>query len=278
MLLRVDKIRFEYPGGPEILREATFNADKGEIVAIIGPNGSGKTTLLMVAAGLLDPSKGIVYVEDKPLREQLPKIRSRIGLVFQEPDDQLFNPTVYEELAFALRQLLNSIEEVDEKVREITKKFDLKEIINKPPYKLSIGEKRIVALASVIAYDPDILLLDEPTANLSSGPIKAIEEILQEAKKSGKVVVIASHDVEFVASVSDRIYVIDKGSTIGGINARSILSDDSMLTIADMNPPLVLQTLRELGLESQITLMTIRELSNYLKKKHVVNRLQNLHS
>ncbi len=278
MLLRVDKIRFEYPGGPEILREATFNADKGEIVAIIGPNGSGKTTLLMVAAGLLDPSKGIVYVEDKPLREQLPKIRSRIGLVFQEPDDQLFNPTVYEELAFALRQLLNSIEEVDEKVREITKKFDLKEIINKPPYKLSIGEKRIVALASVIAYDPDILLLDEPTANLSSGPIKAIEEILQEAKKSGKVVVIASHDVEFVASVSDRIYVIDKGSTIGGINARSILSDDSMLTIADMNPPLVLQTLRELGLESQITPMTIRELSNYLKKKHVVNRLQNLHS
>lgn len=278
MLLRVDKIRFEYPGGPEILREATFNADKGEIVAIIGPNGSGKTTLLMVAAGLLDPSKGIVYVEDKPLREQLPKIRSRIGLVFQEPDDQLFNPTVYEELAFALRQLLNSIEEVDEKVREITKKFNLKEIINKPPYKLSIGEKRIVALASVIAYDPDILLLDEPTANLSSGPIKAIEEILQEAKKSGKVVVIASHDVEFVASVSDRIYVIDKGSTIGGINARSILSDDSMLTIADMNPPLVLQTLRELGLESQITPMTIRELSNYLKKKHVVNRLQNLHS
>jgi cobalt/nickel transport system ATP-binding protein len=266
MLLRVDKIRFEYPGGPKILREATFNADKGEIVAIIGPNGSGKTTLLMVAAGLLDPSKGIVYVEDKPLREQLPKIRSRIGLVFQEPDDQLFNPTVYEELAFALRQLLNSIEEVDEKVREITKKFDLKEIINKPPYKLSIGEKRIVALASVIAYDPDILLLDEPTANLSSGPIKAIEEILQEAKKSGKVVVIASHDVEFVASVSDRIYVIDKGSTIGGINARSILSDDSMLTIADMNPPLVLQTLRELGLESQITPMTIRELSNYLKK------------
>ena len=277
MLLRVDKIRFEYPGGPEILREATFNADKGEIVAIIGPNGSGKTTLLMVAAGLLDPSKGIVYVEDKPLREQLPKIRSRIGLVFQEPDDQLFNPTVYDELAFALRQLLNSVEEVDEKVREITKKFNLKEIINKPPYKLSIGEKRIVALASVIAYDPDILLLDEPTANLSSGPIKAIEEILQEAKKSGKVVVIASHDVEFVASVSDRIYVIDKGSTIGGINARSILSDNSMLTIADMNPPLVLQTLRELGLESQITPMTIRELSNYLKKKHVVNRLQNSH-
>jgi cobalt/nickel transport system ATP-binding protein len=267
MLLRVDKIRFEYPGGPEILREATFNADKGEIVAIIGPNGSGKTTLLMVAAGLLDPSKGIVYVEDKPLREQLPKIRSRIGLVFQGPDDQLFNPTVYDELAFALRQLLNSVEEVDEKVREITKKFNLKEIINKPPYKLSIGEKRIVALASVIAYDPDILLLDEPTANLSSGPIKAIEEILQEAKKSGKVVVIASHDVEFVASVSDRIYVIDKGSTIGGINARSILSDNSMLTIADMNPPLVLQTLRELGLESQITPMTIRELSNYLKKK-----------
>jgi cobalt/nickel transport system ATP-binding protein len=277
MLLRVDKIRFEYPGGPEILKEATFNANKGEIVAIIGPNGSGKTTLLMVAAGLLDPSKGNVYVEEKPLRDQLPKIRSRIGLVFQEPDDQLFNPTVYEELAFALRQLLNSTEEVDERVKKITKDFDLKEMINKPPYRLSIGEKRIVALASVIAYDPDILLLDEPTANLSSGPIKAIEEILQEAKESGKVVVIASHDVEFVASVSDRIYVINRGVIIGGINTRSILSDDSMLTIADMNPPLVLQTLRELGLKSEDTPMTIRELSNS-PKKHVLKKLLSLDS
>ncbi|WP_455278044.1 energy-coupling factor ABC transporter ATP-binding protein [[Eubacterium] cellulosolvens] len=265
MLLRVDKIRFEYPGGPEVLSEATFSADKGEIVSIIGSNGSGKTTLLMVAAGLLDPSKGMVYVEDKPLRKQLPKIRSRIGLVFQEPDDQLFNPTVYEELAFALRQILDSVDKVDERVQKITEKFDLKRIIDKPPYKLSIGEKRIVTLASVIAYDPEILLLDEPTANLSSGPIKSIKEILQDAKKSGKVVVIASHDVEFVASVSDRIYVLDKGSTIGGINARTILSDDSMLTIADMNPPLVLQTLRELGLETQNTPLTIREISNYKK-------------
>jgi energy-coupling factor transporter ATP-binding protein EcfA2 len=274
MLLRVDKIRFKYPGGPEVLSEATFSADKGEIVAIIGPNGSGKTTLLMVAAGLLDPSNGVVYIEDKLLRKQLPKIRSRIGLVFQEPDDQLFNPTVYEELAFALRQILDSVDKVNEKVQKIAEKFDLNRIIDKPPYKLSIGEKRIVALASVIAYDPDILLLDEPTANLSSGPIKSIKKIIQDAKKSGNVVIIASHDVEFVASVSDRIYVLDKGSTIGGINARAILSDDSMLKKADMNPPIVLQTLRELGLQTQNSPLTIGELSNY--KKLIASKLQNL--
>ena len=184
MLLRVEKIKFEYPGGPEVLKEASFNADKGEIVTIIGPNGSGKTTLLMIAAGLLDPSKGTVYIEDKTLKEQLPRIRSRIGLVFQEPDDQLFNATVYEELAFTLRQLHSSIEEVDETVIEITKKFKLEEIIDKPPYRLSIGEKRIVALASVIAYNPDILLLDEPTANLSSGPIKSIKEIIRKIDES----------------------------------------------------------------------------------------------
>lgn len=277
MLLRVDKIRFKYPGGPDVLKDATFNADKGEIVAIIGPNGSGKTTLLMVAAGLLDPSKGVVYIEERPLKEQLPKVRSRIGLVFQEPDDQLFNATVYEELAFTLRQLINSVEEVDNKVKKIAKKFHLNAIINKPPYKLSIGEKRIVALASVIIYDPDILLLDEPTANLSSGPIKSIEEILQAAKKSGKVIVIASHDVEFVASVSDRIYILDKGSIVGGTNTKSILSDDDMLTIADMNPPLVLQTLRELGLETQNTPMTIIELSN-CPKRHVFKKNLNANS
>lgn len=267
MLLRVDNIFFEYPGGPEVLNGASFSADKGEVVAIIGPNGSGKTTLLMIAAGLLEPGKGTVFIDEEMLGKQLPEVRRRIGIVFQEPDDQLFNPTVHEEIAFALRQLLTSTYMIEEKIREITKKFEIDTFLEKPPYKLSIGEKRIVTLASVLAYDPDILLLDEPTANLSSEPIGKIEQVVADAKHSGKVVVVASHDVEFVATVSDRVYIINNGSMSGGTDAKSILSDEQLLTLADMKPPLVLQTLRALGIEMNGNPLTVKDVVNY-KRNH----------
>jgi cobalt/nickel transport system ATP-binding protein len=201
----------------------------------MGPNGSGKTTLLMIAAGLLEPERGSVLLEGKPLKEQLPEARKRVGLVFQDPNDQLFNTTVYDELAFALKQLLPSNKEVDIKVKEVANKFKLTNWLSKLPYDLSMGEKRMVALASVIAYDPDILLLDEPTANMSSKVIKDLEQVVVDAKKGGNAIVIASHDVEFVARTSDRIYIIYGGQTHGGADIISVLSDKSLVDMADVN-------------------------------------------
>jgi len=260
MLLKLEKIYFEYPGGVEVLRDASFSADRGEVVAIIGPNGSGKTTLLMIAAGLLEPKKGKVLLEEKPLKDQLPEARKKIGLVFQDPNDQIFNPTVYDEIAFALRQLYSSAEEVDRRVREVAEKFNLKQLLNKPPYKLSVGEKRMVTLASVIAYNPDVLLLDEPTANLSSRTIREIEEVVEDCRDADKAVVVASHDIEFVAKVSDRVYILNNGSILGGSDAKSMLSDERLLELADMKPPLVLQTLRLLKPELRSHPLTIKDL------------------
>ncbi|MEM2794045.1 MAG: ABC transporter ATP-binding protein, partial [Candidatus Methanomethylicia archaeon] len=138
-MLRVENVCFKYPGGVEVLKNVSFTASRGEVVAVVGPNGSGKTTLLMIAAGLLEPSKGLVLLDNKPLKEQLPEARRRIGLVFQDPDDQLFNPTVYDEIAFTLRQLLHTEKDVDKRVSEVAWKFNLVDILDKPPYKLSIG-------------------------------------------------------------------------------------------------------------------------------------------
>lgn len=263
MLLSVENISFKYFGGQKVLSGVSFSADKSEVVAIIGPNGSGKTTLLMIAAGLLEPSEGTVFLEKRDIGEQLPEIRRRIGLVFQDPDDQLFNPTVYEEIVFALRQLLPSTKRIERRVVDMTEKFGLEAILEKPPYRLSMGEKRIVSLASILAYDPDVLLLDEPTANLSSNPIDKIEKVVEDVKKSGKAVVIASHDVEFVAKVSDRIYVINAGTILGGSETKSVLSDERLLNLADMKPPLVLQTLRMLGLETHDLPLTVNDLVGY---------------
>jgi len=260
MLLRVENIYFKYPGSTEVLKGASFLVDRSEVVTIIGQNGSGKTTLLLVAAGLLEPQKGTVLLDEKPLREQLPEARKRIGMVFQDPNDQLFNPTIYDEIGFALRQLFPSEAEVDRRVRQIAEKFGLTALLARAPYKLSIGEKRRVNLASVLAYDPDVLLLDEPSANLSSRYVDETEEIVMRAKDDGKAVVIASHDVEFVAKVSDRVYIMKDGSMSGGQGAKSVLSDESSLSIADMRPPLILQASKVLGFGLKNPPLTIEDL------------------
>lgn len=259
-MLKVENVYFKYPDGVEVLKNISLTASRGEVVAIIGPNGSGKTTLLMIAAGLLEPSKGLVLLNDKPLKKQLPEARRRIGLVFQDPDDQLFNPTVYDEIAFTLRQLLPTEKDVDIRVNEVAEKFKLGNILDKPPYKLSIGEKRRVTLASILAYNPEVLLLDEPTANLSSKYIEEVEGIIVEAREASKTIIVASHDVEFIARVADRIYILTNGTTIGGLSAKSILMDESLLALADMKPPLVLQTLRLLKINLGEEALTIKDL------------------
>lgn len=234
MLLKLEGIYFKYPGEVEVLKGANLSVDRGEVVALIGPVGSGKTTLLMVAAGLLEPEMGTVLLDDKLLKDQLPEARKRIGLVFQNPDDQIFNSTVYDELAFALRQIHGSNTEVDRIIRKVAERFNMTHLLNRPPYRLSMGEKRIITLVSIIAYNPDILLLDEPTANVSSKIIESIKSVVEEFKQSNKAVVIASHDAEFIAGASDRIYVINNGVTVGGLDSKTILSDDELLAMADL--------------------------------------------
>ncbi|MGP3667305.1 MAG: energy-coupling factor ABC transporter ATP-binding protein [Candidatus Bathyarchaeota archaeon] len=266
MLLKVEDVYFRYPGGVDVLKGASFFVNRGEVIAIIGSNGSGKTTLLTVAAGLLNPSKGVVLLDDKPLKNQLPEARRRIGLVFQDPDDQLFNSTVYDEIAFTLRQILPA-EEVDKKVVEVAERFKLNNLLNKPPYKLSIGEKRMVTLASILAYNPEVLLLDEPTANLSIKSVEEVGKVVVEAKDTGKAVVVASHDIEFVAKVADRVYILNNGLTLGGSDTRSVLVNKSLLELADMQPPIVFQAIKLLKLRFENEPLTLEELSKILNSE-----------
>jgi cobalt/nickel transport system ATP-binding protein len=235
--LAVVGARFSYPGGFEALRGASFSLREGEIVGVLGPSGCGKTTLLLVAAGLLEPLGGEVLLDGEPLRDQLPEARKRLGIVFQEPDDQLFNPTVKDELAFALRQLGLSEATVDEKVKAVAAALGLTHLLNKPAFALSGGEKKRVAIASVLVYDPEVLLLDEPTAYLDSRWKKALESLLIELKASGAAVAVATHDVDFAARVTDRVYLMVDGRVAAEGPAREILSDERLLSEAGLEPP-----------------------------------------
>gem|GEM_PF-416270 len=249
-MLEIRNTWFRYVKGEFTLKNINLKLSEGEVAAVIGPNGSGKTTLLLIASGLLKPDKGEVLFQGKPLIKQLPRARAKIGIVFQDPDDQLFNSTVYDEIAFALRQLRLNEEAVDLHVRNIASKFGIMEILNRPPYKLSEGEKKIVALASVLVYKPEILMLDEPTANISYKYVEKIKQIINEMKSTGKAILITSHNVEFVAEIADRVYILNHGEIIAEGRSEEILTNEGILEMAEMEMPIATQISKALKINS----------------------------
>ncbi|ABL79137.1 energy-coupling factor ABC transporter ATP-binding protein [Thermofilum pendens] len=225
-----------YPGFGDVLRGVTLGLERGEVVALLGPNGSGKTTLLLALAGLLKPSRGSVLLDGRDLWSQLPGARRRIGLVFQDPDDQLFNPTVEEELAFALNQLGLPEAEKASRLERAARMLGVEGLLDRPVHALSYGEKRRVALASVLVYDPEYLLLDEPTANLDPRSASALLEAVCRLKREGRGVLLATQDVGVASRVADRYAVIHGGRIAweGAELPREVLEKHG-LTVADVS-------------------------------------------
>lgn len=266
-LLEVRNAWYRYPGGIEALKGAELAVSNGEVVSIIGPNGCGKTTLLLIATGLLEPEEGEVFLDGKPLAEQLPNARKRLGLVFQEPDDQLFNPTVYDEIAFSLRQLDLSEDYVKKRVNEVAKRLNIDHLLDRAPYRLSIGEKKKVAIASILVYEPEIILFDEPTANLSIEAINELEQLIKELRSKKRAIVVTSHNIEFVAKISDKVYIMDNGTTINKGDKRDILINEALLSKVGLEPPFAVKISKRIFGNCENYPLTIEELSNLLQNK-----------
>lgn len=204
--LQLRNVWFRYSREEDyVLRGVELDLSESELIVVKGPNGSGKTTLILVAAGLLRPENGEVLLEGKPIYEQLPLARRKIGVSFQDPEDQFFNATVYDEVAFALRQLKISEEVVRARVTEIARRLGIEHLLSKLPYRLSGGEKVKVALASILVYEPEILLLDEPTAYLTPENKDEVVRILKELKECGRSILIATNDSDIVKYSVDRV-------------------------------------------------------------------------
>lgn len=210
-MLRLVDIWFRYPGGDYVLRGFSTEFRRGELVLVTGPNGSGKTTLIMVSAGLLEPERGEVLFMERPLKRQLPWARRHIGVLFQDPEYMLFNPTVYDEIAFVPRQVSRDEEEVRERVLWAVEALGIpQDLLKRPVHRLSYGEKKLVALASVISYGPDILLLDEPLEGLSKRYRERVIELVREwASKRGPVVV-ALHEREEMERYASRVIELSR--------------------------------------------------------------------
>jgi len=244
-VIELHDISYTYPDGTEALKNITAEIFEGESVAIAGPNGAGKSTLLLIMAGLLAPSSGEVKifgrkVDGKMINnvKKMYEVRKKIGIVFQDPDVQLFSSTVHDDVAFGPIHLGISMEEVESKVRDTLKFLGLGHVAEKHPYELSGGEKRKAAIATVLVSSPDVLLLDEPTADLDPKSRKEFVELLKKLKNDGKTIVIATHDMDLLPEIAERIIVIDRSSIAEGLT-RDVLMNEKLLEKANLDVPVV---------------------------------------
>lgn len=215
-MISLEQVTFRYPGGTEVLRGLDFQVRQGDRVGIVGPNGSGKTTLLHLIVGLLHPTSGrvVLFGRERATEADFRDARRRMGFVFQDADDQLFCPTVAEDVAFGPLNLGRPAHEVRDIVRRTLGMLGIEHLERRVTYQLSGGEKRIVALATVLAMDPDVLILDEPTTGLDEATTDRVVEILDRHVPSYLVV---SHDRGFLERTVSRVARLERGRLVPGL-------------------------------------------------------------
>jgi cobalt/nickel transport system ATP-binding protein len=211
MIIKLENISFSYPERGVIFEDLNFEIYKGDRIGIKGANGSGKTTLLYIIVGLLKPQKGNVIIFGKNMEKESDfyEVRKKIGFLFQDSDDQLFSPTVEEDIAFGPLNLRIERKKVEEIVERTIRELGIENLRKRITGTLSYGEKRIVAIATIFSMEPEILLLDEPTTGLDEDTEKRIKEIL--ISKKDITFCIVSHEINFMKDICNKIYLLEKG-------------------------------------------------------------------
>ena len=227
-------VSYRYPSGFEALKDVSFRINHGEKVGLIGRNGAGKSTLLLHTNGLLLPSAGSVDVGGiKVTKKTLPLIRQTVGMVFQNPDDQLFMPTVAEDVAFGPLNMKLPAEDVEKRIDDALGAVNCLDLKYNSTTQLSGGEKRRVAVATVLSMTPSILVLDEPTSNLDWD---ARENLVKLIKSFNHTCLITSHDLGLIKAVCSRVFVMEKGRLIHDLPVESLFSDQSVLSSLGISP------------------------------------------
>lgn len=232
----LDQVSFGYEKEQTILKNISFSVKEHETIGLIGANGAGKSTLLKLIVGLYLDFSGSIRVEDIPVEKRtLSKIRERIGYVFQDSESQLFMPTVYEDVAFAPRNYGLPEEEVDGRVKEALETVQIMHLKDKPIYKMSGGEKKLAAIATILSLTPDIILMDEPTIALDPKNRRNLIRILNQFEH---LKIIASHDLDMVLDTCSRVILLAGGQIIADGKTEDILTNQKLLEENGLELPL----------------------------------------
>lgn len=231
----IERLVFRYPDGHQALHGIDLRIEPGEKVALIGPNGAGKSTLMLHLNGIHLPAEGRVVVTGLPVtRETLGRIRAAVGLVFQDPDDQLFSPTVYDDVAFGPIHMGLPKEEVDARVARALDAVGLAGFERRQPFHLSIGQRKRAALATVLSMDPAILVLDEPSAGLDP---RGRRELIKLLRSLPQTLLVSTHDMRLVAEVFPRTVILDQGRIVADGPTATLLADAPLLEAHGLEAP-----------------------------------------
>lgn len=240
-------VHFAYPDGTRALRGVSLRITHGESVAVVGANGAGKSTLLLHLNGYYTPHRGKVIIGDEPItKDNLATVRKTVGMLFQDPDDQLFMPSVFDDVAFGPLNLGLPPDLVEERVLTALETVGAGHLRDRPPHRLSGGEKCSVAIASVLSMEPDILVMDEPSSNLDPRSRRLLIELLKTFKHSK---IIAAHDLDLVLDLCERTIVLKDGQVVADDRTSTIMNDRSLLRSCGLEKPLRLQSCPVCGTE-----------------------------
>jgi len=238
-IVQADNLSYTYPDGTAGINQISFRITHGESVALVGANGAGKSTLLLHLNGCLIPIQGEMIIGDSPVnKKSLKAVRRSVGMVFQNSDDQLFMPTVFDDVAFGPINLGMQEAEVEKRVHHALETVGAFHLVHRPPYKLSGGEKRAVAIATVLATSPDILVMDEPTSNLDPVSRRRLIHLLNSFEHTK---IIATHDLDMALDVCERTIVLHKGEITADGPTIDLFNDERLLAHSGLEKPLRMQ-------------------------------------
>jgi cobalt/nickel transport system ATP-binding protein len=238
-IIEASQLSYRYPDTTPALEDISFTILHGESVGLVGANGAGKSTLLQHLCGCLFPTSGEVRIGHVPItKKNLQTVRKRIGMVFQDPDDQLFMPRVFDDVAFGPLNLGVPPEEVEQRVMAALEEVGAEHLADRPPYKISGGEKRSVAIATVLSMSPDILLLDEPSSGLDP---KSRRQLIRNLHGFSHTKIIATHDLDLVLDLCSRTIILNHGSITADGPTREIFSNEALLQENNLEKPLTMQ-------------------------------------
>lgn len=242
VLLELREICYTYEDGPFSFDNISLSIHEGERIAVLGGNGAGKSTFFLICNGVLTPCGGsLVYGGNEilPKKRDLMRLREHVGVVFQDPNQQLIGSTVAAEVSFGPMNLKLSRDEVIQRVDESLESMNLLEHRERAPHYLSGGEKKRVSIADILAMRPDIILFDEPTASLDAGGTKMLEAVLAQLSSSGKTLLVSTHDIDFAWRWADRLIVFDNGNLLADSSPEAFFSDETLLRQSGLRRPIL---------------------------------------
>lgn len=248
--VEIENLCFSYPGGGTVLDAVTFRLARGRSLALLGPNGAGKSTLLLHLNGLLSGNGSVRILGKKVVKENLLWIRKKVGMVFQDPDDQLIMPSLLEDVAFGPRNLGLPEEMVQRDSRWALQVVGLDDLAERSPQSLSFGQKKRAALATALSMRPEILVLDEPTSNLDPRSKREVVALMKGLRESGTTIIISTHDVNSVPLLADEVLLLNRGVVAFG-KTEEIMSERKLLEGQGLEMPLFADLFEELREEGR---------------------------